>query len=208
MPTPFFNNNETLTDDEFYALLDNYEEVSDIEWYKLEVEQIADYDQLYQAFLSVIEDECEVYFWQDDFDCNGQKEAFGITGIEELCNLTNVRIYYVASDATVSCIDEIPSMYGYGDSYFLYPDIEDYVLLDTGSAKFLTFGGSDGQVVLLYGVRNGSAYQPEISGKFGDFGKTEENSKRYYAYESNEGGEGVEYYEYDEASQEFVRISQ
>lgn len=208
MPAPFFNSRESLADNEFYALFNNYEVVSGMEWQKLEVEEIADYDQFYMAFVSKIGTEREVYFWQDDFDCDGREEAFGITGIEELCNLENVRIYYVASDATVSCIDEIPSMYGYGDSYFMYPDIEDYVLFDTGSAKFLMLGGIEGQKIWVYGVRNGNAYQPEISGKFCEFGKDEENSERYRAYESNDGGEGAEYYVYDDTSREFVRFFQ
>ena len=208
MPVPFFNSRESLTDNEFYALFDNYKVVSGMEWQKLEVEKIADYDQLYMAFVSKVGNEREVYFWQDDFNCDGREEAFGITGIDEFCDLENVRIYYVASDATVSCIDEIPSMYGYGDSYFLYPDIEDYVLLDIGSAKLLMLGGFEGQKIWLYGVRNGSAYQPEISGKFCEFGEDGENSKRYCAYESSDGGESAEYYVYDEASQEFVRVSQ
>lgn len=208
MPAPFFNSSESLTGDEFYASLAHYEVASDIEWNKLEIEEIADFDRLYHAFTSTIGTECEVYFWQDDFDCDGQEEAFGITGIDDGCDLENVRIYYIASDAKVSCIAEISSMYGYGDSYFQYPDIEDYVFMDTGSAKFLRLGGSDGQETWLYGVKNGSAYQPEVSGKFCEFGEDEDNNERYYAYESNDGGEGVQYYKYNEASQEFVRIFQ
>lgn len=206
MPAPFFNSNKSLTDDEFYALLDNYEVVSDIEWYRLEVEEIADYDQLYKAFSSVIKGEHEIYFWQDDFDCDGQEEAFGITGIEQFSNLENVRIYYISSDGEATCIDEISNMYGYGDSYFLYPDVEDFVFIDTGDTKFLSLGGIDGQVVWLYGVKNGSAYQPEVSGEFFEFSMDEENCKRYRAYESSDGGEGVKFYEYDIVSQEFVEV--
>lgn len=168
-PTPFFNNGKLMTDDEFYAIFDNHKAVSDIEWQKLEVEEITTYNQLYEAFSSVIKGEHEIYFWQDDFDCDGQEEAFGITGIEQFCNLENVRIYYISSDGEATFIDEISNMYGYGDFYFLYPDVEDFVFINTGDTKFLSLGGIDGQVVWMYGEKMAVHISQRFQGNFSNF---------------------------------------
>ena len=207
MPTPYFNSIESLTDNEFYALFNDYEVISDIEWQKLEVKEIIDYDKLYEAFTSTIGTENEIYFCQDDYDCDGQEEAFGITGVEAYDSLENVRIYYITNDAVVSCIDEISIMNGYGNSYFQYSDIEDYIFINTENARFLSLGGIDGQVIWLYGVKDGSAYQPAVSGQFCEFSKAENNSDEYCAYEFNDASQ-PEYYIYDKSIKEFIAISQ
>ena len=55
----------------------------------------------------------------------------------------------------------------------------------------------------LYGVRDGKAYQPEVSGQHADFMKTEDGQ---FIAQPHEGGEGyyIIYYDYDPGTGEFV----
>lgn len=155
---------------------------------------------LKQAFRSAAGSETELYFVCDDFDGNGSMESFGITGMDDGYGLEDVKIYYIDSEGSVSCIDTFPYIYGYGG---IYPGMNMNWVMDAGNAKFLTVGGADGQETWLYGVRNGDAYQPEVSGQHADFRKTEDG--RYIA-QPHEGGEGyyIIPYDYDSATGEFV----
>lgn len=156
---------------------------------------------LKQAFLTAASPETGLYFAYDDFDGDGTKEAFGITGTDDGYGLENAKIYYADPDGAVSLVDTIPYLYGYGG---IYPGMDMNLIMDAGNAKFMKIGGADGQETWLYGVRDKKAYQPEVSGQHADFGKTEDGQ---YTAQPHEGGEGyyIIYYDYDPATGEFIQ---
>ena len=123
-----------------------------------------------------------------------------MTGTDDGIDLSDVTIYYVGSDGAVSDIDTFPVIYAYGG---ISPGIAMNLTMDAGNAKFLKIGGADGQETWLYGVRNGVAYQPEVSGKHADFRNTEDGQ---FIAQPHEGGEGYYAirYNYDSATGEFV----
>ena len=163
-------------------------------------EGMPDEIRLKQAFRSAAGSENELYFVCDDFDGNGSMEAFGITGTDDGIDLSDAIIYYAGSDGTVSVIDTFPKIYAYGG---MYPGMTRKLTINAGTAEFLMIGGADGQETWLYGVKDGKAYQPEVSGQHADFRKTEDG--RFVA-QPHEGGEGYYsiVYDYDPASGEFI----
>ncbi len=159
---------------------------------------------LKKAFREVVGEEKMVYFTPEDFDGDGKTEAFGMTGTDDGYNLNDARLYYIDADGAASCIDEFPVLYEYGGAA---PGIYADRIMDTGSAKFVCIGGWIGQETWLYGVKDGKAYQPEVSGQHANFLETEDG---HYTAHPNEGGEGegiyTIWYDYDPATGEFVTI--
>lgn len=198
-----FDNMSNITEEKAQEICDRYQvkaiELTLFDEYSPQ-EDMPDEIFLKQAFRTAAGSETEVYFVCDDFDENGTKESFGITGTDNGYDLEDVKIYYIDSEGSVSCIDTFAHIYGYGG---IYPGMYMNWVVDAGNAKFLSAGGADGQETWLYGVRNGKAYQPEVSGQHADFRKTEDG--RYIA-QPHEGGEGyyIIYYDYDPAIGEFV----
>lgn len=156
--------------------------------------------RLKQAFSSETGSEETLYFTCDDFDSDGIMEAFGMTGTDDGYDLNNVKIYYITPEGVVSCIDTIAKLYDYGG---IYPGMNWNLVMDTGTDKFLKVGGISGQETWLYGVRDGAAYQPEVSGEHADFLKLEDGR---YIGQPHDGGEEsyIIYYGYDPVSGEFI----
>lgn len=143
----------------------------------------------------------EIFY--DDFDDDGYNEAYGITGNRLDGAYENVQIYYIASDGNVLRVASDVDLYGWCRG-----------LLDTGTSKFLVWdksaGGSAG-VSYLFGVKNGKAYQPIVSGKFIWFTYLED--KNIYAAESSDWSQGyhdyvTSYYVFDSATSEFVEYNE
>ncbi|MCM1543500.1 MAG: hypothetical protein NC121_19920 [Blautia sp.] len=155
---------------------------------------------LKRAFRAAAGPGTELGFVCEDFDGDGTVEAFAVTGTDDGFDLNDVRIYHISPGGTVSCIDTIPVIYGYGG----ITQGMNWVL-DAGEAKFLKAGGADGQETWLYGVRDGAAYQPEVSGQHADFRKTDDG---HFVAQPHEGGEGyyMIHYGYDHETGEFVQI--
>lgn len=147
------------------------------------------------AYQSAIGSETNLLFECDDYDEDGIKEAFGITGTDDGVDIHDLKLYYVDQKGEVSCIADLDILFGFGG-------MPPAGIMDTGSAKFLVFGGACGQETWLYGIRDGEVYQPEVSGKHSDFlymdGK--------YIAMPHEGGEGFYQivYDFDPATGEFV----
>lgn len=124
-------------------------------------------DELHAIFSDAISQDNEIYFFYDDFDNNGEYEAFGITGTaDELGGYNNVLIYYVSSDGDCICLNgnSQQELYGYLTIGGLL-SVDDY--------KFLLWersAGGSGSVTFIYGVKAGSAYELEISGEYMLFG--------------------------------------
>lgn len=199
-----FSRMENITEEEAEETVDSYKKIIPIQLTTfdqyLPQEPIPDEIRLKQAFRTAAGSEQELYFVCDDFDGNGSMEAFGITGTDDGIDLSDVTIYYADSDGTVSVMDTFPVIYAYGG---IYPSMTMNLTMDAGNAKFLKIGGADGQETWLYGVRNGEAYQPEVSGKHADFRKTEDGQ---FIAQPHEGGEGYYAirYTYDAGTGEFV----
>ena len=127
--------------------------------------------------------ETELYYLPSDYDGNGKEEAYGITGKGyEDGFANNVKIYFIDSSGKISCVKD--KTYS-GDSLFgelqnqdkLSSDPEK-VFLKAGNQKFIVWeidGGGSASVSVVFGVRNGSSYQPNISGKYQYFHCTSDN---------------------------------
>ncbi len=157
---------------------------------------------LKKSFHEAAGEERELFFTADDFDGDGRMEAFGAVGTDDGYDLNDVSLYYIDADGTVSCIDTFPIIYAYGG---IEAGTHWNPVMDTGSARFICLGGADGQETWLYGVKDGKAYQPEVSGQHADFRKTEDGK---YDAQPHEGGEGyyIIYYDFDPVTGEFVPI--
>ncbi|MCM1258600.1 MAG: hypothetical protein NC307_12190 [Roseburia sp.] len=153
-------------------------------------------DSLRIIFRSAIGSEAELDFVCADFDGDGAEEAFGITGEDDGLDIHDLKLYFIPPDGQASCIGTLDILFGYGG-------MQPSRVMDTGSARFLSFGGADGQETWLYGVRDGEAYQPEVSGKHAEFRMTEDG--RFFA-QPHEGGEGyyMTFFEFDPATGEFI----
>lgn len=199
-----FSRMEKITEEDAKETVDSYKKIIPIQLTTfdqyLPQEPIPDEIRLRQAFRAAAGSEPKLYFVCDDFDGNGSMEAFGITGTDDGIDLSDVTIYYVGPDGVVSDIDTFPVIYAYGG---ISPGMTMNLTMDAGNAKFLEIGGADGQETWLYGVRNGEAYRPEISGKHADFRKTEDGQ---FIAQPHEGGERYYAirYTYDAETGEFV----
>ncbi|MGN0342804.1 MAG: hypothetical protein ACI4DO_08420 [Roseburia sp.] len=199
---------DKITEEEAYAITDAYQsqvvsfQLNSFEMYTPSGQLSAE-DMLKVAFHSAIDSTEKSYFLCDDFDADGNLEGFGIAGNDNGWDLENAKVYIVDRNGNVLCIDEFENLYGYGGGYVDADNFAEYNVIDTGSQKFLSLGGMEGQKTWLYGVKNGQAYQPEISGQHDCFSKFADG---LYCGQPNEGGPGYYqlYYEYDADSGEFV----
>ena len=124
--------------------------------------------------------ENEAYFFVDDYDCDGDAEAFGITGsiydgYEGIYQ--QVAIYFVNSQGDISLVcntqpgSDIFQLYGYFGST---DEIGQPMLLTPVESenKFIVWEMDDGftdSVSLIWGVKNDQPYQPYVSGEFQHF---------------------------------------
>ena len=173
-------------------------------------------EHLHAAFVSAKGNRKEIYFFYDDFDGDGSKEAYGITGDSTETSYNNVAVYYISNSAFVTQCDSSDKTgtgtlmsgflqkYGYGD------------LLKAGNSKFIVwienYGGS-GSIAHIYGVKNGQAYEPQISKCYDyvsyvdyDLG----NSNKFVMGKNDHSTGGLNfieyYYQFDIESREFVEI--
>ena len=141
-----------------------------------------------------------IAFLYDDYDYDGRYEAFAVTGLPEEFSVDNL-FYFVSSDGTVTLLNADEITYGY---------LPSDPILDTGSAKFFLWEESaagSSSITWVFGLQDGSAYQPQISRQYMEFHATEEN--RYFGLES-EYNPYHEYYSvefsYDGQAGEFILI--
>lgn len=151
---------------------------------------------LKKAYREAVCSEKSLYFRADDYDKNGTREAFGITGnYDRNGNAEGLKVYFIDSNNRITCIDEIEKLL-YANTKF--QEGGEYLILDTGHAKFLKLGDGECLMDTLYGVKGNSSYQPEISGKYTSFQQNwngmyygcgyEEPDYRYgYEYNSSTG---------------------
>lgn len=189
---------------EYFVLLDDIVLVKDIN----------DEDKLLNAFIEQVVgyNSDYLYFLPDDYDGDGNLEAFGITGWglgEEI--YSNVNIWFVDIDGNCKLIKS--------NTYGLLEET-----LNVSNGKFLswcvTAGGSGTQSILL-GVKDGAFFEPVVSGKYAafvgkgsdymfsddtDFTKLNCNYVAYRSYFKVGGGHMWEpiAYDYDEGTREFV----
>ncbi len=154
---------------------------------------------LRKAFREAIGSENTLYFRAEDYDNNGTREAFGITGnYDRYGDADDISVYFMNHNGQVSCIDEIEK-FKYASVAF---EGDNDLILDTGQTKFLMIGYAGQPAATLYGVKNDSAYQPEVSGEHAVFYKRENGT---YAGGGIEG-HYYEIYEYNPATGEFDYI--
>lgn len=118
----------------------------------------------------------EAFFLPADYDGDGTEEAFGITGNydEDSMLYDTVTICFVASDGTVTPVrstrrDGSP-LYGY-----LHTRDDQPNLLETDGVKFLCWeisAGGSGSLTVLFGVRDGQAYEPSVSDQYMEFNRS------------------------------------
>ena len=169
--------------------------------------KLSDKDKMHNAFLSYTKGESEAYFICDDFDGNGVNEAFGITGTQDSGgNYANVNIYYVDSGFSVSKVNGSE----YGGFLATYSGSN---VMSAGNSKFIVwienYYGPE-STAHIFGVRNGSLYEPLISGEY-DSIQPDNSQSGVYILSKAALGEGRHYdeyrFSYDNASGEFVELS-
>lgn len=180
-----------------------YDETESVDINEDDHTNIADdsYDTLYSAFQNACPDSA-LCFHYDDFDADGTYEAFGITGVDGAGLASDVEIYYIASNGTVELVSKNIDLYGYCME-----------LLDANGTKFLIWSqnaGGSGSSAYLFGVKNGTAYQPKVSGTYDSF-YYDENADSFIGTTSHFSGNGHEYtpsyYEYDVNTGEFIPVA-
>lgn len=146
------------------------------------------------AFQEAVNMEHVLHYLVDDYDGDGTNEAFGITGFVSEGFASEVKIYFVSSDNQITLLKE--DTYGnFNGSYESKPN------------KFIAWeehANGSGSISYIYGVKNGNAYEPQISGKYGGFG--EENGKFWgYTSDFSQGFHDYiySYFEFDERTKEF-----
>ena len=128
-----------------------------------------------------------VNFEYDDYDGDGVSEAFGITSPEDydelgLCG--DVGVWFI--DCEGNCTQLMSDTYGY-----LHQQ-----KVPAGQQKFIVWemsGGGSGSLSYIFGIRDGSPYEPQISGQYMQFetakyddtvyvGQTSDFSMGYHNY--------------------------
>lgn len=162
--------------------------------------------QLKKAAKEGVGDAELVGFICNDYDADGKEEAFVISGTDDGWDIEGATVYFVNSELEVQKLEEYDYLFGFGGGYLQDPSSREYMLLDTGSAKFMILGGMEGQNTWVFGVRDNQVYQPQVSNQHSNFYKEGEN---IFA-EPHEGGEGYYKYAftYDSATGEFVQINE
>lgn len=141
------------------------------------------------------------YFAYDDYDGDGVLEAFAVTSPDESDELglyNDIDIWYV--DCEGNCRVIIQDIYGYPHK----------TIMEAGKQKFMVWeksAGGSGSVSYIVGLRNGAAYEPQISEEYMDFqfdgdigcyvGYTSDFSKGYHDYLPTE-------FLFDEETGEFI----
>jgi len=159
------------------------------------------------------------YYVQADYDGDGTDEAFAITGYFRESRYNDVQIYFISSTDGVSRVRN-GALFGnlryfkssLGESY-ISPNADyeaDDFLLIAGNSKFLVWeldGGWSSSTSLILGVRGGRAYEPDVSGKYMQFGYSDNN---FAATEAESSGRGTQYidrsFDYDDVSGQFILI--
>lgn len=163
-------------------------------------------------------DETSVYFLPADYDGDGIEEAFAVTGTPDgEIGYYNTKIYFISSEGNISCVCERTysgdSLYGYlhNDSTTVYRfthTTNDY-LLEAASSKFIVWEVSaygSGTTSIILGVKDGMAYEPDISNFYMDFGLNEANQFAGYSSDFSEGfHDYIEHiFVFDEISKQFI----
>lgn len=137
-------------------------------------------------------------FLQDDYDGDGKEEAYVITGTYSDADMLydNVNIYFVSSNGDCSMLGE--KLTGIKNK-----------TVDTGNGKFMVWirtAGGSGSLAYIYGVKNGQAHVPKVSGQYDTF--WQENGS-YFAEKGDfdKGYHDWTTYEftYDAANKEFIK---
>lgn len=128
--------------------------------------------------------ELTAYYVQTDYDGDGTNEAFAITGYFRDDGCHDVKIYFISPT--------------------------DGVLLQAGNSKFIVWeidGGGSSSTSLILGVKDGKAYEPDISGNYMWFWYYNNN---FAATEVDISGMGTRYidcsFTYDDASGQFILV--
>ncbi|MEY8433776.1 hypothetical protein AALC75_25380 [Lachnospiraceae bacterium 48-42] len=138
-------------------------------------------------------DETSSYFLPADYDGDGVEEAFAITGIsDDEIGYNNVKIYFINSKGNISCVRDKTykgaSLYGYLHENTTN-NTQNY-LLETTVSKFIIWEVSaygSGSTSIVLGVKDGMAYEPDISNCYMDFGLNEKNQFSGYSSDFSQG---------------------
>lgn len=141
----------------------------DIVWSSAEYQRkkMEDKEKTEEELKAVLE-ECSsdliVNFEYDDYDGDGINEAYGFTSPNEydewgLCS--NVDVWFI--DSSGSCILRLEDTYGYLHKEKLVAENRKFLVWERSA-------GGSGSLSFIFGVREGEAYEPNISGEYMCFG--------------------------------------
>lgn len=153
-------------------------------------------------FQSYVGNKNVLYFIKEDFDNDGKKEAFGISGdstLEE--DFPTVQIYFISHDGNIKFIEE---------TYGFIQEHNKNLFLKAGNKKFVVWNQCAGSssVSHVFGVKNGIYYEPKISRKYENFRQNGEVISGDTGYFLPEGGHYWYIYDFkfDESAGEFEVI--
>ena len=145
-----------------------------------------------------------VNFEYDDYDGDGVSEAFGITSPEDydelgLCG--DVGVWFI--DCEGNCTQLMSDTYGYLHQQKVTAGLQKFIVWEMS-------GGGSGSLSYIFGIRDGSPYEPLISGQYMQFetakyddavyvGQTSDFSMGYHNYIITE-------FVFDSDSGEFIEM--
>lgn len=165
-----------------------------------------DLEEVWNAYVAS-KGETSGYFLPGDYDGNGVTEAYAISGrFDEWGYTGKAKIYFISSTGKVTCVKD--EAYGGGSLFGQLRNSErleqdpESVFLKVGKQRFIIWeidGGGSSSVSVILGVKNGSSYQPSVSGKYQWFHKDE--SKQCFVGTKSDFSQG--YHEYIDHSFRF-----
>lgn len=102
-------------------------------------------------------------WYYDDFDGDGNKEAFAMAYQDDGIGHEILGLFYVNAQGTVTDLGaDFWGAYGYGGEIVTYNSSKKFFVFDTGN-------GGSGSTDYLYGVTNGACYSSNLSGSLHGF---------------------------------------
>lgn len=171
----------------------------------------ADLSAIWEKYVHSTNEE-SVHFLPADYDGDGNEEAFAITGISNgQMGYNNVKIYFINSEGNISCVRDKAYNGSLLHGYLSERNANhtQSYLLDTSVSKFILWEVSahgSGSTSIILGVKDGMAYEPNISNYYMDFGLNENNQLSGYSSDFSQGFHNyIEYiFIFDDKTKQFI----
>ena len=135
-----------------------------------------------------------------DYDGDGKEEAFGITGskLDESFLCDKVNIYYISSDNEITKLES--DTYGFFNGIIQMENGQSFLLWEVSAE-------GSGSVTIICGVKEGQAYEPDISKNYMLFQECDEGYIGYVSDFSKGYHDWIEhYFKFNEENGQFEEV--